>query len=102
MAPRLVRIRQLTQAHLRSHRLKGNSLRLTYDGAAVVEVEHIVRQERECCAFLDFVVRRIGDEVELVIIGPKQVGSDAQWLFSHFLPDFAVGAQTQGCSRGKG
>lgn len=102
MAPRLARIRQLTQAHLRSHLLEGNSLRLTYAGAAAAEVEYIVGLERKCCAFLNFNLRRSGDDVELIIIGPEQAGSDAQWLFSQFLPDAPAEAQTQACSCRKG
>jgi hypothetical protein len=98
MAPRLARIRQLTESHLRSHRLEGNSLSLTYDGAAAEEVEHIVELERDCCAFLDFHVHRVGDEVELVVIGPEQAGSDAHWLFAQFLPEVPADARTQVCN----
>ena len=102
MAPRLARIRQLTQVHLRSHRLEGSTLRLTYHGTAAAEVEQIVALERECCAFLDFNLGRAGDDVELVIVGPERAGSDAKWLFSQFLPEAQVEAQAQGCSCCKG
>lgn len=102
MAPRLARIRQLTKQHLRSHRLEGSSLHLSYDGAAASEVEHIVKLERECCAFLDFELSRRGDDVELTIVGPEQPGSDAQWLFSQFLPESTSAAQPPGCGCRKG
>lgn len=102
MGPRLARIRQLTKQHLRSHRLDGSSLQLSYDGAAASEVEHIVKLERECCAFLDFELSRRGDDVELTIVAPEQPGSDAQWLFSQFLPENSSTAQPPGCACRKG
>lgn len=102
MDTRLARIRQLTKQHLRSHRLKGSSLHLSYDGAAASEVEHIVKLERECCAFLDFELNLRGDDVELTIVGPEQPGSDAQWLLSQFLPESTSAAQPPGCGCRKG
>lgn len=102
IGPRLTRIRQLTKQHLRSHRLEGSSLHLSYDGAAASEVETIVKLERECCAFLDFELSRRGDVVELTIVGPEQSGSDAQWLFSQFLPENMSAAQPPGCGCRKG
>lgn len=102
MDPRLARIRQLTKQHLRSHRLEGSSLHLTYDGAAASDVEHIDKLERECCAFLDFELSRRGDDVELTIVGPEQPGSDAQWLFSQFLPVSTSAAQPPGYACRKG
>jgi len=102
MGPRLARTRQLTKQHLRSHRLEGSSLHLSYDGAAAYEVEHIVKLERECCAFLDFELSRRGDDVELTIVGPEQPGSDAQRLLSQFLPESTSAAQPPGCACRKG
>ncbi|MEL4180387.1 hypothetical protein [Roseateles sp. PN1] len=102
MGPRLARIRQLTKQHLRAHRLEDSSLHLSYDGAAASEVEHIVKLERECCAFLDYALSRRGDDVELTIVGPEQSGSDAQRLFSQFLPENMSAAQPPGCGCRKG
>lgn len=102
MAPRLARIRQLTKQHLRSHRLEGSSLHLRYDGSAASEVDHVVKLERECCAFLDFELSRRGDAVELTIVGPEQPGSEAQWLFSQFLPESTSAAQPPGCGCRRG
>lgn len=102
MGPRLARIRKLTKQHLRSLRLEGSSLHLTYDGAAASEVEHIVELERECCAFLDFELSLGSDAVELTILGPEQPGSDAQWLFSQFLPESTSAVQPPGCACRKG
>lgn len=102
MGPLLARIRQLTKQHLRSHRRDGSSLHLTYDGAAASEVEHIVKLERECCAFLAFELSLRGNDVELSIVRPEQQGSDAQWLFSQFLPENTSAAQPAGCACSKG
>lgn len=85
MGPRLLSVRQLTKEYLRSHRPEGSSLHLKYDGAVASETEHIVKLERGCRAFLDFELKRRGDDVKLTIVAPEQVGSDAHWLFSQFL-----------------
>ena len=86
MAPRLADIRQLTREHLRSHRLDGRTLRLTYDIAAADRVAHLVDLERVCCAFLDFELNPSHSGVELTITAPEQDGTDAEWLFAQFLP----------------
>jgi len=90
MRPRLAEIRTLTREHLRSHRVEGRTLRLTYAGAAAQSVARIVDLERACCAFLDFDIKGTADEVELSITAPEQDGTDAQWLFEQFMP--AVGS----------
>lgn len=92
MAPRLARIRQLTQAHLRSHELAGSTLVLVYDLAATGEVTQIVELERSCCAFLDFTLVVQESAVQLTITGPEQEAASAQWLFSQFLPEPAGAA----------
>ena len=74
---RLARIQQLTRARLRTHRLQGSTLRLSYGVEAAPE---------------------LADLVELVIVGPPQQGGDAQWLFSQFLP--ACEPAICGCSAG--
>jgi hypothetical protein len=86
MNRRFGEIQHLTQEHLRSHRVEGRTLRLTYDLKAVSEVERIVDLERVCCAFLDFDIRASAETVELFITAPEAAGSDAQWLFAQFLP----------------
>ena len=77
-------------------------LHVTYDGVAASEVEHIVRPERECWAFLDFELSLRGDDGKLAIAGPEQSGSDAQWFFSQFLPENMWAAQPPrfACSKG--
>ena len=98
--PRLARIQALTREHLRMHELRGSTLRLTYAPQAAEEVARIVELERECCAFLDFEAQRLADCVELVITAPGQVGADAQWLFSQFLPEAPAPASACPCCKG--
>lgn len=87
MAPRLARIRQLTQAHLRSHELAGSTLHLAYDLAATGELTQIVELERSCCAFLDFKLVVEDGAVQLTITRPGQEAASARWLYSQFLPE---------------
>lgn len=100
MGARLADIGRLTKQHLLSHRLDGRTLLLTYDRAAVKEVERIVDLERECCAFLDFRLDLTADGVELSITAPGQAGSDAQWLFAQFLPQGGAPNKASGCAGG--
>jgi hypothetical protein len=86
MAPRLADIKRLTTQFLRSHRLAGRTLLLTYERAAAEEIHRIVQLERACCAFLDFRLHEAADGVELTITAPEQEGSGVQWLFAQFLP----------------
>lgn len=86
MGPRLAEISKLAREHLRSHRLDGRTLRLRYDLEAAQEVSRIVTLERACCAFLDFELETLANEVQLTITAPEQEGTDAQWLFAQFLP----------------
>lgn len=107
MGPRLAEISQLSREYLRSHRVEGRMLRLTYDAAAAEQVARIVELERVCCAFLDFELKVSADAVELSITAPpEQDGTDAQWLFAQFLPKTGLHAGTTGktsecaCCRG--
>lgn len=86
LGPRLAEIQRITREHLRSHRVEGWTLWLTYDAAAAQELARIVELERVCCAFLDFDIKATADEVELSITAPEQDRTDAQWLFAQFLP----------------
>ena len=84
MGQRLAEIQRLTARHLRTHRVDGPTLRLTYGVDAAPEVARIVELERACCAFLTFELSSATDGVELTITAPEQDGSDAQWLFAQF------------------
>lgn len=90
----------MTREHLRQHELRGSALRLTYAPDAAEEAARIVELERECCAFLDFEVHRQPDRVELVITAPGQLGADAKWLFSQFLPEAPAPASVCPCCAG--
>lgn len=100
LSPRLARIRALTAAHLRAHELAGSRLRLLYAAEAAEEVAQIVELERRCCAFLDFHLAHLDDGVELIVVGPEQEGSDAQWLFSQFLPEAPAPVAACACCKG--
>ena len=93
MGPRLTEISQLNRVHLRSHRVEGRTLRLTYDTAAEQQVAHIAELERVCCAFLNFELNTSADAVELSITAPEQEGTDAQRLFAQFLPRTGLHAE---------
>lgn len=86
MDARLLRIRQLTRSHLRSHSMQGLTLRLSYAPEAAAELADIVSLERECCAFLAFHLTESPGAVELLITAPSSEGTDALWLFVQFLP----------------
>jgi len=74
MKLRLARIRDLTQRHLRAHRIEGSTLLLPYDRDASDELRRIISLERGCCAFLDFDIRTHAHVIELRIVGPDQEG----------------------------
>ena len=96
MGPRLAEISQLTREHLRSHRVEGRTLRLTYDSVAAQQVARIVELERVCCAFLNFELQVSADAAELSITAPERDGTDAQWLFAQFLPQTGLPAEAAG------
>ena len=99
MGPRLARIQQLTQEHLRSHRLDGVTLHLFYEPVAAAELAEIVELERQCCAFLDFSLMAQDSQVRLEISAPADQATNARWLFSQFLPDEAgAPAPNGGCA----
>ncbi|WP_343623407.1 hypothetical protein [Roseateles puraquae] len=100
MGPRVARIQAMTREHLRRHELLGSALRLTYAPEAADEVARIAELGQACCAFLDFETRRHADGLEVVITAPHQVGADAKWLFSQFLPNAAAPASACPCCKG--
>lgn len=97
MGPRLARIRQLTRAHLLASRLEGATLCLSYKPDAAADVAAIVELERQCCGFLEFRLTLGADAVDLLIVGPPQQATDAQWLFSRFLPEPSPGEAVANC-----
>lgn len=85
---RVASIRDLASQHLLSSRREPLRLHLTYAAAALAEVQHLVAQEAECCAFLDFHIQA-GEQVELTITAPESAASAADELFAHFAPELA-------------
>lgn len=79
-------LRHLSSRALLRHQLDGLSLSLSYRLEAAADIEKMVLQERECCAFLSFTVRRTEESIEVTVTAPADAGADAQALFSHLLP----------------
>lgn len=85
---RVASIRDLASRHLLSSRREPLVLHLIYAAAALPEVENLVEQESECCAFLDFHIKS-GEQVELIITAPESAALAADELFAHFAPELA-------------
>lgn len=85
---RVANIRHLASRHLLSSRREPLKLHLVYAAAALPEVERLVAQEADCCAFLDFDLRS-GEQVELTITAPEIAAVAADELFAHFSPELA-------------
>lgn len=101
LSARLAKIGQLTERSLLSHRLEGSALRLKYRTDVAAELEQLVDAERECCGFLRFDLYTAADGVELTIQAPVGTDSEAQWLFSQFLPVQTARRQGCGCAPGR-
>ena len=85
---RVADIRGLASRHLLSSHREPLRLHLTYAAAALREVQHLVAQESECCAFLDFHIQTV-ERVELTITAPESAASVADELFAHFASELA-------------
>lgn len=91
MRERLQFIAELHGRALRSIERSGQSLRLTYDRIAEADVEHMVAQERMCCAFLDFRIEK-DEGLALTITVPD--GVDADTALAPFQnPESALGTR---------
>jgi len=99
---RLAWIRRVTDRSLLSCRLDGTVLRLTYRDDALTDLEEIVAQERECCAFMRYSLEPASGVVKLTIEAPDGVGADARWLFDQFLPQQQPVAARKACGCGPG
>lgn len=84
---RLAWIAALNQKFMQRVQRLGNNLTLTYDAAALPQVEEMVRRENDCCAFLQFEVTNAGEEVELSITVPAHATENADALLAPFLGD---------------
>ena len=79
-------LRRLTDKALISHTLRGSTARLKYKSGAGSDVERLVREESNCCAFLDFNVASVDDGIELAISAPPEAAGDMRMLLGHLLP----------------
>ncbi|MYM96209.1 hypothetical protein [Duganella vulcania] len=79
-------LRDLTSRALLSHQLDELRLHLSYRLEAAADVDKMVFQERECCGFLSYTVRRTAVSIDVTVTALLDVGADAQILFSHLLP----------------
>jgi len=94
---RLAWLADLNARALTDHRRDGLTLHLRYRAEARDEVEDLVRQERECCGFLEFQVQPDGAFVDLAIIAPAEAEIAAEALFNDFISN-----RRQGCARACG
>ncbi len=78
-------IKSLYARSLRHHRLVGDTLHLSFGRDASAQVRQWIRDEQECCRFLNFHVDESGNEIRLAITVPA--GTDAKALLSPFLPE---------------
>lgn len=100
---RLAWIAQLNRDGLQSHRRDATSLELHYAAAVRDRVRQLVRQEAECCAFLEFAVTESADQVTVTITVPDRAGEIAGDLLAPFLPSgSAEGDQKTGRSTSGG
>lgn len=90
---RIAWLADLNTRALTDHRREGLTLHLRYRAEARAEVEDLVRQERECCGFLDFQVRAEGAFVDLSITAPAEAEVAAETLFNGF-----ISGRTAGCA----
>jgi hypothetical protein len=81
---RLARIQQLNTAALRDYRRDGSRIELTYNRSARRRVRAFVRQERQCCPFLDFTIHDEKDALIMVIEAPEDAGATADALFAPY------------------
>lgn len=92
-------IRALAARALRSSERDGRRLILTFDAAAGDELRGIVRQERQCCAFLDFDLSDQGDDgIKLTITAPSNAPEALDDTFAQLTPATSCGcapAQTK-------
>ena len=96
---RMAWLADLNTRALTEHRRDGLTLHLRCRAEAQDEVEDLVRQERECCSFLDFEIRQQGGFVDLAITAPAEAEIAAETLFSDFISNRRTGcAPACGCA----
>jgi hypothetical protein len=87
---RVARIRDLAARSLRAARREPLRLHLSYAPEAAAEVRELVREEQQCCAFLQFDVREDAGGIHVTITAPEEARDAADVLFAHFAPELAA------------
>jgi len=89
---RFAEIGALAGRALLGHEQVGRRLQLSCATEAAADLERLVAQEQDCCAFLQFELRREADAIHLAITAPIEAGEFAPLLYAHFVNK----AQAQG------
>lgn len=79
-------LRRLTDRALLSHAVFRDHALLRYRLDARADVEAMVRQERACCAFLQFDIEETGDHVVVAVKARDHDVGDLSALLSHLTP----------------
>jgi hypothetical protein len=83
---RLAWIAELAREGLLDVSREDLQLELRYAWCVADRVRQMVRQEQQCCAFLNFNVSEIEEGVRLTITAPERARSVADALFEQFMP----------------
>jgi len=83
-------VRGLMSQALRSHRRDGPKLELVFDASSRAAVQTLMRQEKACCAFLDFALAEADRLITLTITVPSRAADAADDLLAPFNPPVAV------------
>lgn len=84
---RVAWIAQLNHDGLRGHRRHAASLELDYDARVRDRVYELVRREAECCAFLDFVIEELPNQVRVTITVSERAAGMSDELLAPFVGD---------------
>jgi len=82
---RVASIAALNKDALRKFERRNLVLELRYAPEARGRVQEMVRNEQICCAFLDYDLREIDDEICLIITAPESAREAADTLFDQFV-----------------
>ena len=85
-------IRELMGRALREYRREGPRLHLVFDAVARADVREFARQEKACCAFLDFALSEAGNAITLTITVPPHAIDAAGELLAPFIPSSVIKA----------
>jgi hypothetical protein len=83
---RLAWIAELAREGLLNVNREDLRLELRYARGVADRVREMIRQEQQCCAFLDFNLAEIEEGVRLTITAPERARSVADALFEQFVP----------------